>query len=192
MALLKGSHTPRRPWCSCCNDTTAVATALSDPQLVSKPLCLTVGNVVQKVNLCSAVLLIMYQNQETCIIQCNSFLGMLVTSWDLYDSFNVSEIKPTSKAEGSRATTGKSSKSHTTKEHNQTMLVSSNRGNIFPDLHFCHVFILLNHVYHYAVWWKLHEENAWSACLHLKESLLKNLGQVCTETFSVQCRHKSS
>lgn len=130
--------------------------------------------------------------QETCIIQCNSFLGMLVTSWDLYDSFNVSEIEPTSKAEGSRATTGKSNKSHTTKEHNQAMLVSSNRGNIFPDLHFCHVFILLNHVYHYGVWWKLHEENAWSACLHLKESLLKNLGQVCTETFSVQCHHKWS
>ncbi|XP_069644543.1 dynein axonemal intermediate chain 4 isoform X1 [Haliaeetus albicilla] len=71
-------------------------------------------------------------------VQCDKIImedkGMLVTSWDLYDSFNVSEIEPTSKAEGSRATTGKSSKSHTAKEHNQTMLVSSNRGSTTSSL----------------------------------------------------------
>ncbi|NXW09730.1 WDR78 protein, partial [Fregetta grallaria] len=55
--------------------------------------------------------------------------GMMVTSWDLYDSFNVLEIEPTSKAESSRATTGKSSKPHTTREHNQTMSLSSDRGS---------------------------------------------------------------
>ncbi|NXV92575.1 WDR78 protein, partial [Calonectris borealis] len=66
-------------------------------------------------------------------VQCDKIImedkGMMVTSWDLYDSFNVSEIEPTSKAEGSRATTGKCSKSHTTKELDQTMSVSSDRGS---------------------------------------------------------------
>ncbi|NWI23530.1 WDR78 protein, partial [Sula dactylatra] len=66
-------------------------------------------------------------------VQCDKIImedkGMMVTSWDLYDSFNVSEIEPTSKAEGSRATTGRSSKSHTTEEHNQTTSVSSDRGS---------------------------------------------------------------
>ncbi|KAF1425469.1 WD repeat-containing protein 78, partial [Spheniscus humboldti] len=66
-------------------------------------------------------------------VQCDKIImedkGMMVTSWDLYDSFHVSEIEPTSKAEGSRTTTGKSSKPHTTKEHNQTMSVSSDRGS---------------------------------------------------------------
>ncbi|KAM6079204.1 dynein axonemal intermediate chain 4 isoform 2-T2 [Theristicus caerulescens] len=66
-------------------------------------------------------------------VQCDKIImedkGMMVTSWDLYDSFNTSEIEPMSKAEGSRATTGKSSKSHTTKEHDQTMSVSSDRGS---------------------------------------------------------------
>ncbi|XP_050757035.1 dynein axonemal intermediate chain 4 [Gymnogyps californianus] len=66
-------------------------------------------------------------------VQCDKIImedkGMTVTSWDLYDSFNVSEIEPTSKAEGSRATTGKSSKPHTTKEHDQPMSVSSDRGS---------------------------------------------------------------
>ncbi|NXC67801.1 WDR78 protein, partial [Anhinga anhinga] len=66
-------------------------------------------------------------------IQCDKIMmedkGTMVTSWDLYDSFNVSEIEPTSKAEGSRATTGKSSKSSTTKEHDQTTSVSSDRGS---------------------------------------------------------------
>ncbi|NXE09364.1 WDR78 protein, partial [Lophotis ruficrista] len=55
--------------------------------------------------------------------------GVMVTSWDLHDSCNVAEAEPTSKAEGSRATAGKSSKSHTTKEHGQTMPVSSDRGS---------------------------------------------------------------
>ncbi|XP_074953426.1 dynein axonemal intermediate chain 4 isoform X1 [Phalacrocorax aristotelis] len=66
-------------------------------------------------------------------VQCDKIImedkGMMVTSWDLYDSFNVSEIEPSSKAEGSGATTEKSSKFHTTKEHNQTTSVSSDRGS---------------------------------------------------------------
>ncbi|NXT33475.1 WDR78 protein, partial [Pelecanoides urinatrix] len=66
-------------------------------------------------------------------VQCDKIImedkGMMVTSWDLYDSFNGSEIEPTSKAEGSRATTGKRSKSHTTKELKQTMSVFSDRGS---------------------------------------------------------------
>ncbi|NXN75688.1 WDR78 protein, partial [Himantopus himantopus] len=66
-------------------------------------------------------------------VQCDKIIvedkGMMATSWDLYDSFNVLEIKPTSKAEGSRATTGKSSKPLTTTEHDQTMSVSSDRGS---------------------------------------------------------------
>ncbi|XP_010290818.1 PREDICTED: WD repeat-containing protein 78-like, partial [Phaethon lepturus] len=66
-------------------------------------------------------------------VQCDKIItedkGMMVTFWDLYNSFNVSEIEPTSKAEGSRATTGKSSKSHTTEEDDQTMSVSSDRGS---------------------------------------------------------------
>ncbi|XP_009277023.1 PREDICTED: WD repeat-containing protein 78 [Aptenodytes forsteri] len=66
-------------------------------------------------------------------VQCDKIImedkGMMVTSWDLYDLFHISEIEPTSKAEGSRTTTGKSSKSHTTKEHDRTMSVSSDRGS---------------------------------------------------------------
>ncbi|XP_075615265.1 dynein axonemal intermediate chain 4 isoform X1 [Balearica regulorum gibbericeps] len=66
-------------------------------------------------------------------VQCDKIImedkGIMITSWDLYDSFNVLETEATSKAEGSRATTGKSSKSHTTKEHNQTASVSSDRGS---------------------------------------------------------------
>ncbi|NXK12490.1 WDR78 protein, partial [Herpetotheres cachinnans] len=66
-------------------------------------------------------------------VQCDKIImedkGMMVTSWDLYDSFNVSEIEPRSKAGGSRATAGKSSKSHTTREHDQTMSVSSDKGS---------------------------------------------------------------
>ncbi|XP_055671727.1 dynein axonemal intermediate chain 4 [Falco peregrinus] len=66
-------------------------------------------------------------------VQCDKIImedkGMTVTSWDLYDSFNVLEIEPRSKAEGSRATAGKSSESHTTEEHDQTMPVSSDRGS---------------------------------------------------------------
>ncbi|XP_074953427.1 dynein axonemal intermediate chain 4 isoform X2 [Phalacrocorax aristotelis] len=71
-------------------------------------------------------------------VQCDKIImedkGMMVTSWDLYDSFNVSEIEPSSKAEGSGATTEKSSKFHTTKEHNQTTSVSSDRDpNVTSD-----------------------------------------------------------
>ncbi|NXY44910.1 WDR78 protein, partial [Ceuthmochares aereus] len=66
-------------------------------------------------------------------LQCDKVImedkGMLVTSWDLYDSFNILETKSVSKAESSRATTGKTSTSHATKEYNQTMSVSSHRGS---------------------------------------------------------------
>ncbi|KFV95794.1 WD repeat-containing protein 78, partial [Fulmarus glacialis] len=70
-------------------------------------------------------------------VQCDKIImedkGVMVTSWDLYDSFNVSEVEPTSKAEGSRATKAegsrKCSKSHTTKELDQTMSVSPDRGS---------------------------------------------------------------
>uniref|UniRef100_A0A8B9VBZ4 Dynein axonemal intermediate chain 4 n=1 Tax=Anas zonorhyncha TaxID=75864 RepID=A0A8B9VBZ4_9AVES len=64
-------------------------------------------------------------------VQCDKIVmedkGVVVTSWDLYDSFNVSEIEPASKGE---ATNGKSSTSHTTKKHDQTASVTSARGNI--------------------------------------------------------------
>ncbi|NXN23594.1 WDR78 protein, partial [Nycticryphes semicollaris] len=62
-------------------------------------------------------------------VQCDQIVmedkGVTVTSWDLYDSFNVLEKNPTSKAGGTRATTRKSSKLHTTKEHHQTTSVCS-------------------------------------------------------------------
>ncbi|XP_047918138.2 dynein axonemal intermediate chain 4 isoform X4 [Anser cygnoides] len=61
-------------------------------------------------------------------VQCDKIVmedkGMVVTSWDLYDSFNVSETEPTSKGE---ATNGKSSTSHMTKKHDQTASVTSAR-----------------------------------------------------------------
>ncbi|NXE25238.1 WDR78 protein, partial [Ardeotis kori] len=66
-------------------------------------------------------------------VQCDKIIvedkGVTVTSWDLHDSFNVAEAEPTSKAEGSRATTGKSSKSHTTKEHGQNVPGPPHRGS---------------------------------------------------------------
>ncbi|NXN45478.1 WDR78 protein, partial [Rhinoptilus africanus] len=66
-------------------------------------------------------------------VQCEQIImedkGMTVTSWDLYDSFNALEIKPMSKAEGSGATAGRSSRPHTTKEHDQTTSASSDRGS---------------------------------------------------------------
>ncbi|NWU73046.1 WDR78 protein, partial [Pterocles burchelli] len=69
-------------------------------------------------------------------MQCDKIImeekGMTVTNWDFYDTFNALEIEPTSRAEGSRATAGKSSKSHAAKGHDQTMASSSDRGNIFP------------------------------------------------------------
>uniref|UniRef100_A0A663M162 Dynein axonemal intermediate chain 4 n=1 Tax=Athene cunicularia TaxID=194338 RepID=A0A663M162_ATHCN len=50
-------------------------------------------------------------------VQCDKIImedkGLMATSWDLYDSFNPSEIKPAPKAEGSRATTGKNSTTST-------------------------------------------------------------------------------
>lgn len=95
----------------------------------------------------------------------------MVTSWDLYDSFNVSEIEPTSK----EAANGKSSTSHTTKKHDQTASVTSARGNIFlGGLHFCSVFILLNRAYRSVAWYKLHEETARSACLALEGEMAKD------------------
>ncbi|NXL46974.1 WDR78 protein, partial [Podilymbus podiceps] len=88
---------------------------------------------------------------KTKEVQCDKIVmedkGVMVTSWDLYDSFNELEIEPTSKAEGSRATTGKSSKSHTTKEHDQAVSVSSDRGNTTSTM------VLEN-----AVLAKIHEE----------------------------------
>ncbi|XP_062437541.1 dynein axonemal intermediate chain 4 [Rhea pennata] len=57
-------------------------------------------------------------------VQCDKIItedkGMMVTSWDLYDSFNASEVEPTLKAEHSRATIVNSSVSLTTKECDQT------------------------------------------------------------------------
>ncbi|NXX21193.1 WDR78 protein, partial [Podargus strigoides] len=65
-------------------------------------------------------------------MQCEKIImedkGMTATSWDLYDSFHVSEEEPKPKAEGSRATTGKMSKSPAAEEHDQTASVSSDRG----------------------------------------------------------------
>ncbi|NWW43065.1 WDR78 protein, partial [Pedionomus torquatus] len=69
-------------------------------------------------------------------VQCDQIVmedkGVLVTSWDLYDSFNLLEIKPTSKAEGTSAAARQSSKPHTTKEHHQTTSVSPDTGNVSP------------------------------------------------------------
>uniref|UniRef100_A0A8C8AZ87 Dynein axonemal intermediate chain 4 n=1 Tax=Otus sunia TaxID=257818 RepID=A0A8C8AZ87_9STRI len=60
-------------------------------------------------------------------VQCDKIImedkEMMVTSWDLYDSFNMSEIKPTPKAEGSRATTGKNSSTTSTMIAESAILV---------------------------------------------------------------------
>ncbi|XP_017661232.1 PREDICTED: WD repeat-containing protein 78 isoform X3 [Lepidothrix coronata] len=68
-------------------------------------------------------------------VQCETIImedkGMMVTSWDLDNSLDASEIEPTSRAEGFGATTGGSSKSPTTKEQEQTVSVSSDRE---PDI----------------------------------------------------------
>ncbi|NXF40787.1 WDR78 protein, partial [Nyctibius bracteatus] len=62
-------------------------------------------------------------------VQCDRIImedkGVMVTSWDLSDSFYGLAIEPTSKAEGGRATSGKSSKSRTAKEHEQTSIHSA-------------------------------------------------------------------
>ncbi|XP_009882303.1 PREDICTED: WD repeat-containing protein 78 [Charadrius vociferus] len=90
-------------------------------------------------------------------VQCDKIImedkGMTATSWDLYDSFNVLETKPMSKAEGSRATTGKSSKPQTATEHDETTSVSSDRGNIFPGSTTSSITISEN-----AVLARIHEE----------------------------------
>ncbi|XP_064003529.1 dynein axonemal intermediate chain 4 isoform X2 [Pogoniulus pusillus] len=54
--------------------------------------------------------------------------GVMATSWDLYESLNIPETDPRSRAEGSRATTGRSSKSHLAEEHHQPTPASSDRG----------------------------------------------------------------
>ncbi|NWQ60484.1 WDR78 protein, partial [Neopipo cinnamomea] len=65
-------------------------------------------------------------------VQCETIImedkGMMVTSWDLNNSLDASEIEPTSRAEGFGATTGGRSKSPSAKEQEQTVSVSSDRG----------------------------------------------------------------
>lgn len=53
----------------------------------------------------------------------------MVTTWDLYDSFNTSQVEPTSKAEGSRAPAEKKSTSGMTKD--EATPAAAERGNIF-------------------------------------------------------------
>ncbi|NXI59875.1 WDR78 protein, partial [Chloroceryle aenea] len=66
-------------------------------------------------------------------VQCDKIIvadrGMTVTSWDLYQSFHLSEREPAAKAQSSRATTGTSSSSPATKGHGQTVPISSARGS---------------------------------------------------------------
>ncbi|NXU94930.1 WDR78 protein, partial [Xiphorhynchus elegans] len=85
---------------------------------------------------------------KTKEVQCETISmadkGMMVTAWDLDNSLDAS---------GSRATTGESSRSPTSKEPDQS--VSSDRGNI---LHFCPVFILLNQAHHNVEEEKCHSE----------------------------------
>ncbi|XP_027550273.1 WD repeat-containing protein 78 isoform X3 [Neopelma chrysocephalum] len=68
-------------------------------------------------------------------VQCETIImedkGMMVTSWDLDNSLDASEIEPMSWTEGFGATTGGSSKSPTTKEQEQAVSVSSDRE---PDI----------------------------------------------------------
>ncbi|XP_028942765.1 WD repeat-containing protein 78, partial [Antrostomus carolinensis] len=70
-------------------------------------------------------------------VQCDKIImedkGMIVTSWHLNNPFNGSETESTPKAGGSRTTTGNCSKSHTTKEHDQTMPMSSDRESTALD-----------------------------------------------------------
>uniref|UniRef100_A0A8C3KNK2 Dynein axonemal intermediate chain 4 n=1 Tax=Calidris pygmaea TaxID=425635 RepID=A0A8C3KNK2_9CHAR len=67
---------------------------------------------------------------KTKEVQCDQIImedkGVTATSWDLYDSVNILEIKPTSKAEGTRATAGKSNKPHTTKDTTSRTVVLEN------------------------------------------------------------------
>ncbi|NXH10487.1 WDR78 protein, partial [Bucco capensis] len=57
--------------------------------------------------------------------------GVMVTSWDLYDSLKGAEVEALSKAEGRRAMTGKSSRA---KEHDQTPSVSCDTGSTISSL----------------------------------------------------------
>ncbi|XP_065601855.1 dynein axonemal intermediate chain 4 [Cyrtonyx montezumae] len=65
-------------------------------------------------------------------VQCDKIImedkGIVVTAWDLYDSFSTSQAEPTSKAEGSRAPAEKRSTSGTTK--GQVTPVTAERGSI--------------------------------------------------------------
>ncbi|NXP17447.1 WDR78 protein, partial [Scytalopus superciliaris] len=54
--------------------------------------------------------------------------GMMVTAWDLDNSLDASGIEPTSRAEGPRATTEEGTRCPTSKEPDQTVSVSSDRG----------------------------------------------------------------
>ncbi|XP_064520994.1 dynein axonemal intermediate chain 4 isoform X4 [Pseudopipra pipra] len=69
-------------------------------------------------------------------VQCETIImedkGTMVTSWDLDNSLDASEIEPTSQAEGLGATTEGSSKSPTTKEQEQNVSVSSDRESAVP------------------------------------------------------------
>ncbi|KFV62278.1 WD repeat-containing protein 78, partial [Dryobates pubescens] len=55
--------------------------------------------------------------------------GVMVTLWDLYDSFHAPEIDPRSRAEGIRATTRRSSESHPAEEQHQPTSSTSDTGS---------------------------------------------------------------
>ncbi|XP_031459828.1 WD repeat-containing protein 78 isoform X2 [Phasianus colchicus] len=65
-------------------------------------------------------------------VQCDKIImedkGIVVTTWDLYDSYNTPQVEPTSKAEGSRAPTEKRSTSSVTKD--QATPAAAERGSI--------------------------------------------------------------
>ncbi|XP_052522839.1 dynein axonemal intermediate chain 4 isoform X2 [Tympanuchus pallidicinctus] len=67
-------------------------------------------------------------------VQCDKIImedkGIVVTTWDLYDSFNTSQVEPTSKAEGSRAQAEKKSTSDMTKD--EATPAAAERGSITP------------------------------------------------------------
>ncbi|XP_021260631.1 WD repeat-containing protein 78 isoform X2 [Numida meleagris] len=64
-------------------------------------------------------------------VQCDKIImedkGIVVTSWDMYDSFNTSQVEPTSKAEGSRAPEKRSTSSMT---KDQAAPAAAERGSI--------------------------------------------------------------
>ncbi|KFO85448.1 WD repeat-containing protein 78, partial [Buceros rhinoceros silvestris] len=66
-------------------------------------------------------------------VQCDKIImedkGTMVTSRDLHNSFNISEMEPVSRAGGSRATPGQRRKSHATEEHDQPVSVSLDTGS---------------------------------------------------------------